>query len=258
MTIAFDKYQGAGNDFIIVDGRGNVLDPGDAGLIRRLCDRRFGVGADGLILILPSDRADYEMRYFNADGRAGSMCGNGGRCAARCALRWKIAGPRQRFLAYDGLHEAEVAGDSVRLRLSDVRGYRMVEGHYALDTGSPHLVIFAPGIDEIDVAAEGRRWRRSPLFAPGGTNVNFVETTPEGLSIRTFERGVEGETWACGTGVTASAIASALRAGAGGGPVEVRARGGRLKVEFEIRGDLVTNIWLTGPATLVFTGSIEA
>ncbi|MEN6559466.1 MAG: diaminopimelate epimerase [Acidobacteriota bacterium] len=258
MTIRFDKYQGAGNDFVIVDGRDNVLDPGDADLVRRLCDRRFGVGADGLILILPSDRADYEMRYFNADGRPGSMCGNGGRCAASFALRRKIAGPRQRFLAYDGLHEADVAGDTVRLRLSDVRGCRAVEGHYFLDTGSPHLVIFASGIDGIDVAAEGRKWRWSPLFAPGGTNVNFVETTPEGLYIRTFERGVEEETWACGTGVTASAIASALRAHAAGGPVDVRARGGRLRVEFEIRGDLVTNVRLAGPATFVFTGSIEA
>lgn len=258
MTIRFDKYQGAGNDFVIVDGRDNVLDPGDAGLVRRLCDRRFGVGADGLILILPSGRADYEMRYFNADGRLGSMCGNGGRCAAHCALRWRIAGPRQRFLAYDGLHEAEVAGDTVRLRLSDVRGCRTVEGHYFLDTGSPHLVVFASGIDGIDVAAEGRKWRWSPLFAPGGTNVNFVETTPEGLYIRTFERGVEEETWACGTGVTASAIASALRAHAAGGPVDVRTRGGRLRVDFEIRGDLVTNVWLAGPAAFVFTGSIEA
>jgi diaminopimelate epimerase len=258
MNISFDKYQGAGNDFIIVDGRGKAFALDDPALIHRLCDRRFGVGADGLILILPHGRADYEMRYFNADGRIGSMCGNGGRCAAHCAWRWKVAGPKQRFMAYDGLHQAEVTGDTVRLQLSDVRGFRTIEGNYFLDTGSPHLVIFAPGIDKIDVAAEGRKWRWSPLFAPGGTNVNFVETTAGGLSIRTFERGVEEETWACGTGVTASAIASALKARAGGGPVDVRARGGRLKVDFEIRGDLVTDIWLTGPATFVFAGSVEA
>lgn len=257
MTISFDKYQGAGNDFVVVDGRRPGPDPGDADLIRRLCDRRFGIGADGLIVLAPCDVADYEMLYFNADGRPGTMCGNGGRCAAHCALRWKIAGPKQRFLACDGLHEAEVAGDAVRLGLADVRGHRIIEGGYFLDTGSPHYVIFAPGIDGLDVAGEGRRWRLSPLFAPGGTNVDFVERTPGGLSVRTYERGVEAETWACGTGVTAAAIALALKEGSGG-PVEVRARGGLLKVEFDIRGDLVTGIRLTGPATFVFSGSIEA
>lgn len=256
-SISFDKYQGAGNDFIVVDGRPGAFDPGDPGLIHRLCDRRFGVGADGLILILPHGRADFEMRYFNADGKIGSMCGNGGRCAAHCALRWKVAGPKQRFMAYDGLHEAQVAGDSVRLRLADVRGYRIVEGHYFLDTGSPHYVIFTSGVDRIDVAAEGRKWRWSPLFAPGGTNVDFVETTPDGLSIRTFERGVEDETWACGTGVTASAVASALESHASRGPIVVRARGGNLKVDFEVRGDLVTDIWLTGPAVFVYEGKVE-
>lgn len=258
MKIPFDKYQGAGNDFIMVDGRAAVLDPADFELVRRLCDRRYGVGADGLILVLPHESADFEMRYFNADGRLGSMCGNGGRCAAHYARRRGMAGPRPSFLAYDGLHAAEVEGDTVRLRLADVRGHRIVEGHYALDTGSPHYVVFARDIDRIDVAEEGRKWRRSPLFAPGGTNVDFVEATPEGLAVRTFERGVEEETWACGTGVTAAAIASALKTGAAAGPVRVRARGGELKVDFEVRGALVTNIWLTGPATFVFEGSVEA
>jgi len=258
MKIPFDKYQGAGNDFIIIDNRRKVFDPGDSGLIHKLCDRRFGIGADGLILISSHDRADFEMAYFNADGRLGSMCGNGGRCAAHFALQREIAGPAQRFLAYDGIHEAEVAGDTVRLTLSDVRGHRIIEGNYFLDTGSPHYVIFTGGIDDLDVDTEGRKWRRSPLFAPGGTNVNFVEMTGRELYLRTFERGVEAETLACGTGVTAAAISSALKGHLRAGSVDVRTRGGRLNVAFDIHDDRVTNIRLTGPATFVFEGTVEA
>ena len=257
IVIPFDKYQGAGNDFVIVDDRQNIFDAARSELIRRLCDRRFGVGADGLILISLHDRADHEMRYFNADGKLGSMCGNGGRCAAHFALKHGIAGPQQRFMAYDGIHEAEVEGDTVRLRISDVTEFRLVEGNYFIDTGSPHYVVFADGIDRIDVHAEGRRLRRSPLFAPGGTNVDFVETTGDGLYVRTFERGVEEETLACGTGVTASAIAAVLKGQVEAGPVNVRVRGGNLKVDLEVRDERITSIHLTGPATKVFEGSIE-
>lgn len=256
--IPFDKYQGAGNDFIIIDDREGGFGPGDPGLIRRLCDRRFGVGADGLILVSRHDRADFEVRYFNADGRLGSMCGNGARCAAHFALRKGIAGPNPRFQAYDGVHEAEISGGTVRLRMADVTGCRVIEGHYFIDTGSPHYVVFTSALDATDVEAEGRRLRWSPLFAPGGTNVDFAETTADGLSVRTFERGVEAETWACGTGVTAAAIASALLGLSGRGPVGVRTRGGLLKVEFEIQADRITDIWLTGPATFVFAGTIAA
>ncbi len=174
--IPFDKYQGAGNDFIIIDDRGGGFVAGDSDLIRRLCDRRFGVGADGLILVSRHDRADFEMRYFNADGRLGSMCGNGARCAAHFALKKGIAGPKPRFQAFDGIHEAEVSGDTVRLRMADVAGYRILEGNYFIDTGSPHYVVFTDALDAMDVDAEGRKLRWSPLFAPGGTNVNFVET----------------------------------------------------------------------------------
>ncbi len=257
MKIPFDKYQGAGNDFVIIDDRLRVFDAGRSDLVRGLCDRRFGIGADGLILIALHDRADYEMAYFNADGRPGSLCGNGARCAAHFALERRIAGPKQRFMAYDGPHEAEVAGDTVSLRISDVTEYRTIDGSYFIDTGSPHYVVFAPGIDRIDVEAEGGRLRRSPLFAPGGTNVNFVETTGDGLYVRTFERGVEKETLACGTGVTASAIAAVLKGYFKAGPVNVRARGGNLRVDLEVRPDRITNILLTGPATRVFEGSIE-
>jgi len=257
MKIPFDKYQGAGNDFVIIDDRPRAFEAGRSELIRRLCDRRFGIGADGLILITLHDRADYEMAYFNADGKLGSMCGNGARCAAHFALGHRIAGPRQRFMAYDGIHEAEVAGGTVSLRISDVTEYRTIDGNYFIDTGSPHYIVFATGIDRIDVDAEGGKLRRSPLFAPGGTNVNFVETTGDGLYVRTFERGVEEETLACGTGVTAAAIAAVLKGYFKAGPVNVKVRGGNLRVDLEVRDDRITNILLTGPATKVFEGSIE-
>ena len=256
MTIAFDKYQGAGNDFIIIDNRKDVVDPADSHLINRLCDRRFGIGADGLILVSCHDRADYEMKYFNADGKLGSMCGNGGRCTAHFALRSGIAGAKQRFLAFDGLHEAFVARDTVRLQIGDVYEHIKIDGNYFIDTGSPHYVVFTTDLDKLDVVEEGRKLRWAPHFAPGGTNVNFVQVGDDGLSIRTFERGVEDETLACGTGATASVIASILAGHCDRAPVGVRARGGALSVDFKIQKDKITDIWLTGPVSFVFEGKM--
>ena len=256
MTIAFNKYQGAGNDFIIIDNRKVLINPGDHVLINRLCDRRFGIGADGLILISGHDKADFEMKYFNSDGKLGSMCGNGGRCTAHFADKYKIAGKKQKFIAFDGLHEAEVKKDVVRLQMSDVNEYKIIDGSYFLNTGSPHYVVFTRDIDKINVNEEGSRLRWSSKFAPGGTNVNFVEVHKTGLYLRTFERGVEEETLACGTGVTASAIASVLAGHFDTGSVSVKARGGNLKVDFAVKNNKVTNVWLTGPATFVFEGKI--
>ncbi|MCU0455197.1 MAG: diaminopimelate epimerase [Bacteroidales bacterium] len=256
MNVSFNKYQGAGNDFIIIDNRKGSINPDDSVLINRLCDRRFGIGADGLILVSDHEKADYEMKYFNSDGRLGSMCGNGGRCTAHFSHKWKIAGDDQKFIAYDGIHEASVTGDTVRLQMADVNEYKIIGGSYFINTGSPHYVVFTNGIDNMNVNEEGSRLRWSPLFAPGGTNVNFVEVGDKGLYIRTFERGVEEETLACGTGVTASAIASVLIGHFDTGTVNVRARGGNLKVEFKVKDGKVTNVWLTGPATFVFEGSI--
>lgn len=257
MDITFNKYQGAGNDFIIIDNRDGIFNPEDSDLINRLCDRRFGIGADGLILIFGHKNADFEMRYFNSDGKIGSMCGNGGRCAAHFSMKHKIAGNSQKFMAYDGIHKADVMNDTVRLQMADVNEYRLVDGSYFLNTGSPHYVVFTRDIDEMNVHEEGKRLRWSPNFAPGGTNVNFVEVHKDGLYMRTFERGVEEETLACGTGVTASAIASVLKGHFDTGSVNVRARGGNLKVEFNINDGKVSNIWLTGPATFVFEGVIK-
>ena len=257
MVTAFNKYQGTGNDFIIIDNRNNVFNPGNSGLINRLCDRRFGIGADGLILIGALDGYDYEMIYFNSDGFRGTMCGNGGRCAAAFAFKHGIAGPSQRFLAPDGIHEAHSENNIIRLTMSDVKNVSKISGNHFINTGSPHYVVFTSDPDNLDVFSEGRKIRWSDEFKPGGTNVNFVEIQQDGIFVRTFERGVEDETLSCGTGVTASAIASVLSGHFVSTPVKVRTRGGELKVEFEIRPDLITGIKLCGPATFVFEGTIE-
>lgn len=257
MNIAFNKYQGAGNDFIIIDNRKGLINPGDVNLINRLCDRRFGIGADGLILISDVSNDDFEMKYFNSDGKLGSMCGNGGRCAAHFSKKAGIAGDKQKFLAFDGIHEASIDKDIVRLQMADVNNYKIIDGNYSLNTGSPHYVVFTEGVEKMDVSTEGKKLRWAPEFAPGGTNVNFAEIIDDKLYLRTFERGVEEETLACGTGITASAIASVLSGRFVSAPVKVQARGGDLKVEFDVKDGKVTNIWLTGPATFVFEGVIK-
>ena len=256
MTIAFNKYQGAGNDFIIIDNRKELINPSDSQLVNRLCNRRFGIGADGLILVSLHNECDYEMIYFNSDGNIGSMCGNGGRCTAHYALKAGIAGELQKFMAFDGIHEAQVNNDIVRLQMGNVNGYTIVDGNYFINTGSPHYIIFSDDADKIDVYEEGKKIRWSDKFSPGGTNVNFVQAEEKELYIRTFERGVEDETLSCGTGVTASAIASVLKGHFVSPSVNVRTRGGNLKVEFDIKNKEIKNVWLTGPATFVFEGII--
>jgi diaminopimelate epimerase len=255
--IGFNKYQGAGNDFIIIDNRNSIFNPDDAVLIKQLCDRRFGIGADGLILINKKPEFDFEMVYFNADGYIGSMCGNGGRCAADFAVKSGIAGNKLRFVAADGIHDAVSEDELIRLKMNDVNEIRSVAGNYFLNTGSPHYVVFSGDLNNFDVFNEGKKIRWSEDFQPGGTNVNFVEPENNGIYVRTFERGVEDETLSCGTGVTASAIASVLSGHFVSSPVNVRTRGGNLKVEFNVTGNHITDIWLTGPATFVFEGKIN-
>lgn len=257
MTIAFNKYQGAGNDFIIIDNRDNVFNPEDSQLINKLCDRKFGIGADGLILIREKPAFDFEMVYFNSDGFEGSMCGNGGRCAADFAIRSGIAGKKQIFRAVDGIHNAVSEDGLIRLKMNDVNQYRLINGNYFINTGSPHYVIFTGELENLDVYNEGKKIRHSKEFLPGGTNVNFVEPEKNGIYVRTFERGVENETLSCGTGVTASAIASVLSGHFVRRPVNVRTKGGNLSVNFDAEGEKITNIWLCGPATFVFEGKIN-
>jgi diaminopimelate epimerase len=257
MTIVFNKYQGAGNDFIIIDNRKGRFNPSDSGLIKKLCDRRFGIGADGLILIKDSSEYNFEMQYFNSDGFEGSMCGNGGRCSADFALKNGITCNNMIFRAIDGTHKAISDKGIIRLQMNDVKDSVIIRDNYFINTGSPHYVIFKQNIDNIDVYNEGKRIRLSKDFAPGGTNVNFVEVQESGIYVRTFERGVEDETLACGTGVTASAIATALTGTTDKNSVDVRTRGGNLNVEFNIKGSEVTDIWLSGPATFVYEGEID-
>jgi diaminopimelate epimerase len=257
MIIPFNKYHGTGNDFIIIDNRQSIFNPADTKLVNRLCNRRFGIGADGLILISAHKDYDFEMKYFNSDGNEGSMCGNGGRCAAWFAQRTGIAGNKQRFRTFDGVHEALILNELIHLQMNDVTGFSLVNGSYFLNTGSPHYVKFIKNVKDLDVFNEGKKLRWSEAFAPEGTNVNFAEVFDYGIFVRTFERGVEDETLSCGTGVTASAIASVLAGHFDTNIINVRTLGGNLSVEFKINKDKATDIWLCGPATFVYDGKIE-
>jgi diaminopimelate epimerase len=185
------------------------------------------------------------------------MCGNGGRCSADFALRNGITCNNMIFKAIDGTHKAISEKGIIRLQMNDVKDAGMIRENYFINTGSPHYMIFDQNIDNVDVYSEGKKIRLSADFAPGGTNVNFVEVQESGIYVRTFERGVEDETLACGTGVTASAIAAVLSGKTDKNSVNVRTRGGNLKVEFIIKGTEITDIWLSGPATFVFEGEIE-
>ena len=262
MRVEFHKYQGAGNDFILLDDRqGKWLPLLDRHKIARLCDRHFGIGADGLMLLrLAVAPYDFEMVYYNSDGRPSSMCGNGGRCIVRFAAELGIERTIYRFLAVDGPHEATLtpAGE-VALGMNDVDHYTRHGEDYVLDTGSPHYLRFVSSLDVVDVVREGRAIRQSAPFAAAGINVNFVRETYDGLELATYERGVENETLACGTGVTAAAIGLLLRSAASeDGPfhIPVRARGGQLYVTGERHGDYFTHLQLVGPAERVFTGYI--
>jgi len=262
-TLTFHKYQGTGNDFVMLDDRARQFDAADHRLVRHLCDRRRGIGADGLILLRTHPSYDFEMVYFNADGYLGSMCGNGGRCTVAFARHLGVIADNARFLAADGLHEAHLDADgTVHLRMQDVLGQQEIEelGVF-LDTGSPHLVRFMPAstLAELNVFAEGRTIRNSDQFREKGTNVNFVEaptTAGQPWQVRTYERGVEDETQSCGTGVTAVALAVSRRGAAS--PVALRTPGGDLQVSFEARPDgSFTQVYLSGPAVRVFGGQVE-
>jgi diaminopimelate epimerase len=256
VSIEFNKYEGTGNDFIVIDNR-NLKFIADKDLISAMCHRRFGIGADGLILIEPEPGTDFTMRYFNADGGEGSMCGNGGRCAAHFAWRNGIAGPEMDFIAFDGLHHAVVDRETVTITLADVNQIEIDGNTCFLNTGSPHYVEFFQDLNSIDVIRRGREIRYSPRFAPQGTNVNFVKVTDNGIVVRTYERGVEDETLSCGTGVTASAIAAVITGHFDSPPVNVETLGGNLTVNFQAHDETASGVILTGPATYVYSGIYE-
>lgn len=259
MKIKFYKYEGAGNDFIILDNRQNLYNDITSQQVKQLCDRHFGIGADGLMLLNQQKDKDFQMVYFNADGNEGSMCGNGGRCIVKFASMSGIKKSEYEFSATDGDHKAEIDLDKqISLKMNDVNSVEFSLDHYVLDTGSPHYVKFVKDIEKFDVVTEGRKIRNSKEFVEKGINVNFVETlSDDQIYVRTYERGVENETLSCGTGVTASAIIAAHNDN-GFNRVEVKTRGGELSVEFEkISETEYTDIWLSGPAQFVFSGEIE-
>lgn len=256
--IEFFKYHGAGNDFVIIDDRKKLFDLSDHQLIKRVCDRHFGVGADGLMLLRSSSQADFEMIYFNSDGRLGSMCGNGGRCIVSFARSLNMVNDHCSFLAADGMHQAVIHSQmDVSLQMQDVESIELIEEADGLiDTGSPHYVVVKQNIDQLDVVREGMKIRYNDRFREKGVNVNFIQPEDEIVRIRTYERGVENETLACGTGVTAAAIYAVafLRFIS---PVKVKAVGGDLVVSFDRVGSKFINIWKRGPVALVFKGKYE-
>jgi diaminopimelate epimerase len=255
MKTTFYKYQATGNDFVVIDNRDRHFLKSDSKRISDLCHRRFGIGADGLILLEEDPKADFRMVYFNADGHEGSMCGNGGRCAVAFAAFLGMVGESCRFVAADGMHRAEIHGGQISLEMAEVREIRATAKYSFLNTGSPHHVQQVEDLDNLDVFSEGKRIRYG-LYGQQGSNVNFVE--PRGadrLRVRTYERGVEDETYSCGTGVTASALAL-FEAGVLTRPVvQVETRGGDLEVRFTpVQPGQYADIWLKGPAEMVFKG----
>lgn len=255
--ISFYKYQGTGNDFLMIDGRADNIQLSNQ-QIRQLCDRRFGVGADGIIILKNHPTLDFEMDYYNADGTQ-SMCGNGGRCTVQFAKQIGIQKKTYRFLAIDGQHTATIEDNGwVHLKMSDVHDYEVSSGDFIINTGSPHYIKFLEDVADVDVMEEGRRIRNNSRFLEKGINVNFVQTLDDtSIFVRTYERGVEAETFSCGTGVTAASLLSAHN-DRGFNRIEVSTNGGKLAVEFDKEGDNdFENIWLCGPATFVFKGELN-
>ncbi len=258
MQITFNKYEGAGNDFILVKNNPEVISHSDTLLIRKLCDRHFGIGADGLILVEECDGYDFRMLYFNSDGSRGAMCGNGARCASHFAMRHMTGFRSLTFLADDGPHTARPAGEGkTEVSIIDVNNISRSPDGILVNTGVPHLVVFTDDNSNTDMVAFGRALRWSPAYAPDGVNVNVVTVSDGKLNVRTYERGVEDETLACGTGITASAIAAAFTGKIVTPTTEISAPGGTLSVSFSLTGMGASEILLSGPATFVFEGKIE-
>ena len=258
MELTFSKYQGTGNDFILIDNRSQLIQL-DQQTVAHLCDRRFGIGADGLMLLELIPGADYKMVYFNSDGNLSTLCGNGSRCMAAFAHEQGVFESQAKFMAADGIHDILINSDStISLKMTDIRQIEKGDGFFYLNTGSPHYVKFVEDVSQIDVVTLGRAVRYSERFKEEGTNVNFISIKDDKIFIRTYERGVENETLSCGTGATACAVVAALMGIAGKNVCELNTMGGLLKVTYDkVLESNFYNIWLTGPAVKVFTGSIE-
>ncbi|NND08101.1 MAG: diaminopimelate epimerase [Saprospiraceae bacterium] len=259
MQIPFYKYQGTGNDFVIIDQfTDQHLSAKDQEILKHICHRRFGVGADGLILLEASPKNAFNMTYFNADGKEGSLCGNGARCAVACSRDLGKFDRSGRFEAVDGIHTAKIMKNgSIELKMQNLEAVEIGEGYYIMDTGSPHYIAFVEDLDDIDIVDAGRAIRYADRFKDNGINVNFVEVHSDQIIVGTYERGVEDETLSCGTGVTAAALAHALRNELTNSKIKVKTKGGHLSIKFKRNLAGFENIWLCGPAQKVFAGAIE-
>lgn len=255
----FYKYQGAGNDFILLDNREQQHQHLSTKTIAKLCDRRFGIGADGLMLLQKHTGYDFEMLYFNADGKPGSMCGNGGRCIVAFAKFLGLIDRETEFLAVDGPHFAKISpeGNQVELQMIDVEAINKDGNAFVLNTGSPHYVEQVIDLETLDVYLEGKAIRNNDTYKEKGINVNFIEDKGDHFFVRTFERGVEEETYACGTGVTAVALSMAQHQCKNGHiSTPIKVLGGDLRIDFDYDGNKFSNIFLCGPAEQVFKGEI--
>ena len=259
MLLDFYKYQGTGNDFVMIDNRSLFFPKEDVALIERLCDRRFGIGADGLILLENDSDTDFRMVYYNSDGNESSMCGNGGRCLVAFAKQLNVIDNATTFIATDGLHHATVAEDGlVSLQMIDVNELKITPEFSFLNTGSPHHVQIVDDLEHYNVKENGAAIRYSDLYGKAGSNVNFVSQINEDtFAVRTYERGVEDKTLTCGTGVTAVAIAMNATGVTSANAIHLNVEGGKLEVSFNQVGSKYTNVFLKGPAKFVFKGQIE-
>jgi diaminopimelate epimerase len=259
MQIEFYKYQGTGNDFVMIDNRSGFFPKENIELIAHLCDRRFGIGADGLILLENDTETDFKMVYYNSDGNQSSMCGNGGRCLVAFAKDLNLIKDNCTFIATDGLHHASIATDGiVSLQMIDVDTIKKESDYTFMNTGSPHHVQMVDDLEHYNVKENGAALRYGSLYGAAGSNINFVKKINENtFSLRTYERGVEDETLACGTGATAVAIAMNATGQTNASSIKLNVEGGKLAVSFDKKGEQFTNIFLIGPAKFVFKGVIE-
>lgn len=259
MKTTFYKYEGTGNDFIFIDNRQNNFPKNDTKLIRKLCDRRFGIGADGLILLENDTTSDFKMVYYNSDGNQSSMCGNGGRCIVAFAKTLNLIADETTFRATDGLHYASIlANGNISLQMKDVTEVKVESDYVFLNTGSPHHIAVVKDLDTFDVKNTGAGIRYSELYGKAGSNVNFVnQLSDHHFRLRTYERGVEDETLSCGTGATAAAIAMNAIGKTNSHSIKLDVEGGKLEVTFDKVDDRYINVFLKGPATFVFEGEIS-
>lgn len=259
MQLTFYKYQGTGNDFVMIDNRTNFFPKKNTKLIEKLCNRRFGIGGDGLILLENHPNYDFKMVYYNSDGNESSMCGNGGRCLVAFAKKLNVISENAHFEAVDGYHFATInAENTVSLQMKDVNDIKIDSNYTFLNSGSPHHVQMVNDLKTVDVQSEGAKIRYSDLYGNAGSNVNFVSQLENNIfAVRTYERGVEDETLSCGTGVTAVAIAMHKTGKTNKNVIDLNVEGGKLKVQFDENNGNYTKVFLIGPATFVFEGTID-